>query len=663
MVSRREILILGGTMLLSGCGGGGSAQPGAVSGIAAAPGKVGSGPYGMTVAGWSGALQASGDAQPAPGEQPPSSTGMALRLGWSQGLSSAQQGVLLAAQGYVPPAASPGFSVALWACNRGPRTLTFKLRLFDSTGQRQVEWNCAVDPLDRWVLLTASPAQHAMADWNFGHDAIGAVRIEQQDDTPEGPWQPGDYLLFGDIYVDVPGQPLFAITFDDGFDSQCNPPLPPPDSPANRVIRSDNGVFTTAGLHTVVMGDPIVFPAVAPTGLVPMTQYRVLAVIAPNAFTLASDATLSDQVASSGFAGDAPFRFADLPDRSGRQILESYGFKGSLFLVPAWLGTTGIHGYGKQPNRFMSAADAQALHARGWSVGSHSYSHPSSAENAGLRLLGPYGYFLSNPVDFMPLQYVRAWNLDASFRRRAVGASAATNTVTFENPHRLLVNMPIVFVDDAPSGFVTGTAYYCQSIPSPVSATFATDHGSLDATVAVRADWSGLASYRYPGAALDDSAIYADIMAGIAGLDALGIPTGTNFFALPQGAADVYVRSACMRAGLKWIRSTSDRAHSIGAGFPTGGGLAGIPNVPGGWLTQPDAIQTDNPGKPSINEIVNYIDAGIAQHACGCSYHHDVIGPTVANLENMCAGLRTRADRGLVKVVTLDEMQALLPRR
>jgi hypothetical protein len=31
----------------------------------------------------------------------------------------------------------------------------------------------------------------------------------------------------------------------------------------------------------------------------------------------------------------------------------------------------------------------------------------------------------------------------------------------------------------------------------------------------------------------------------------------------------------------------------------------------------------------------------------------------LANLDGTCANLRTRADRGLVKVVTLDEMAAL----
>lgn len=655
MVSRREVLVLGGSLLLSACGGGGTGRSSFLTG--------GAGPDGVKIVGWSGAPHASGDVQVGPGDQPSApASDLALRLGWGAPPSTAQQEVLAAAQAYIPPSAAPGFSVAIWARNRGARTLTFRFRLFDSTGKRQVSWDCAVDPLDRWILLTMSPSQHAMANWIFGQDTVGAVRVEQHDDTPEGPWQPGDYLLFGDVYVDVPGRALFLISFDDGFDSQRHPAPSLPNSPYHRVTRTDNGVFFTVGTHTVVVGDPIVFPLAAPTGLLPSTRYWVRTIPAPNAFTLAADDMLADGVASSGFVGDATFEFANDSSGSGQQIVESYGFKGSMFLVPGWLGTFGVYGYSRRPSKFMTASDALAMHEQGWSVGSHSYSHPSSAENAGLRLLGPYGYFLSDPLDSMPAQYVRAWGLDASFRRRAIRADAGTNVVTFENPHRFLVNMPITFVDDAPPGFVPGMTYYCQAIGSPVTATFASDQGSLRATVAVTSNWAGLASYRYPGAALDDSAIYTDILAGIAGLEALGIPTGTRFFALPQGAADIYVRSACMRAGLKWVRGASDHAHTIAAGYPTGGGLSGIPNVPGGWLAQPDSIQTDNFDDPSIVAITGYIDEGITQQACGCSYHHAVAGATVANLDRMCAALRARADRGLVEVVTLDEMAALLPR-
>jgi hypothetical protein len=204
-----------------------------------------------------------------------------------------------------------------------------------------------------------------------------------------------------------------------------------------------------------------------------------------------------------------------------------------------------------------------------------------------------------------------------------------------------------------------GTVYYVQSTPSPASATFATDQGSLRKTVTAQADGKGLADYRYAGAANDDSAIYADLMAGVRGLEKIGIRTGASFFALPQGSADSHVRSACMRAGLTWVRGASLHGHTFPIGRPTGGGLQNIVNQPGGGIAQPDCVQTDGATTPSPAQIEDYVDATITQGACGCSYHHDVQGATVNNLEQLCAYLRRQVDAGKIDVVTLDRLTNL----
>jgi hypothetical protein len=360
-----------------------------------------------------------------------------------------------------------------------------------------------------------------------------------------------------------------------------------------------------------------------------------------------------------GFASQV--RAAAGGGRSGREIVEAHGFRGSLFLVPAWLGTSGKYGVGGGQNSFMTPAEARALRARGWSVGSHSHTHPASADNAGLRLLGPYGYYLSNPVDHLPALYVATWELNEKHRRRAVRATVAGNVLAFEHPHQFLVNMPIEFTDAAPPGFRTGTVYYCQSTPERTTATFATDQGSLQQTVAVTADWTGLANYRYPGSAGDESAIYADIVAGIRGLAELGLPGGERFFALPQGSADSHVRAACIRAGLGWVRGASRFAHTIAVGRPSGGGLSNVANHPGGWLAQPDCIQTDALS-PAIADIRAYIDQTVRQGACGCAYHHAVGGSSARTLEQTCAWLKERAGSGAIEVVTLEGMAAALAR-
>ena len=672
MVTRREVFILGlAAPWLTACGNGSKEllpSPSPSSPAESSSTLLGhvaladQGTYGTRIATWGQLRLSAGVSSLTSADMPPAADGVTsvLRLGQSAGGSFGEQNDSVVGSAFVPKGTTPGFSAGLWIKNSNMRTLNFNLTVFDVSGNHQVGWHCAIEPTNIWTFLTLSPSQQLVVDWPFGQAAIGAVRVAQKDDGPEGVWFPGETLLFGNVYVDVSARPLFMLTFDDGFDTQRNAYVPRI-APSPDYVKSASGaIFTTATRHKLIMGAPIVFTDIAPNGLAPGQTYWVQNIIDPASFTLAIDAALATSAISTGFIGVANYKFAGNELLSGQQIVESYGFKGNLFLVPSWLGTSGLYGYGSRANKFMSAADARAMYSEGWSVGSHSNTHPSSRDNAGLRLLGPYGYFLSNTVDHLPALYVSNWKLGAANRRRAVAAAAGTNIVTFENPHQFLVNMPIVFTDAAPSGLSTGATYYCQSIPSPATATFASDQGSRMLTALITSDWSGMANYRFAGASNDDSAIYADIQAGVAGVTVLGIPTGSKFFALPQGSADVYVRSACIRAGLRWIRGASLHTHTIPVGLPSGGGLSGIENTPGGWLAQPDCVQTDGATSPSITAIENYINDTIIQGACGCSYHHEVRLPTLSNLDNVCKYLRDRVNTKLIDVVTLDQMAEIL---
>jgi hypothetical protein len=663
MVTRREVLILGLTApWLSACGGGSKELP--PGGRADSPTLFGhaaladQGTYGTRIANWERLRLSAGVSSLTSADLPPAADAVTsvLELRQSAGGSFGEQDAPVVDPAFVPKGTTPGFSAGIWVKNPNPRTLNFDLSVIDASGKHKVDWHCAIEPTNSWVFLTLSPSQQFVGNWPFGQAAIGAVRVSQDDDGPEGAWLPGETLLFGNVYADVSARPLFMITFDDGFDTQRNAHVPRTSSRPAYVKSASSTVFTTAARHHLIMGAPIVFTDIAPNGLVTGQTYWVQSVLDPASFTLAMDEALTKPAISTGFTGVANYKYAGNQFLSGQQIVESYGFKGNLFIVPSWLGTSGVYGYGSRANKFMSAADAKAMHSDGWSVGSHSNTHPSSLDNAGLRLLGPYGYFLSNTVDKLPASYVSVWQLGAANRRRAIQAAAGTNIVTFENPHQFLVNMPIIFTDAAPSGLSIGTTYYCQSIPSPTMATFAIDQGSRMSTALIISDWSGMADYRFAGASNDDTAIYADIQAGVAGVTALGIPTGSKFFALPQGSADVYVRSACIRAGLRWVRGASLHTHTIPVGLPSGGGLSGIQNTPGGWLAQPDCVQTDGAAAPSIAAIKAYIDDAIIQGACGCSYHHEVGAPTLSNLDNMCMYLRDRVNAKLIDVVTLDQM-------
>ena len=620
------------------------------------------GSIGKKVASWANALQNSGGtAALVTGDLPPFADNATnvLKLTQNATASFGQQNPLDGNQPYMPSGTSPAFNFGIWAKNPNSRTLNFEVRLYNGAANHAIWWNCAIEPTGAWTFLTLSATQALNSGWVFGTDAITYVRVTQKDNGAEGAWAAGEYLLFGNAYADVKARPRFLITFDDGNDSQRNPNSTAIVSGSAYVASSLTNVFTTAAPHALVIGAAIKFTDTAPTSLALNTTYYVgVTSFGASTFTLYTDALLTTQATSTGFSGTANYVYAGEQSRSGQGIVESYGFRGSLFIVPAWLGTSGQYGYGGGVNKFMSAADVQAMWAAGWSVGSHSNSHPSNNESAGLRLLGPYGYYLSNTVDNLSAKYVSAWSLGASNRRRATSAATGTNIITFENNHKFLINMPIVFTDVAPNGLALGTTYYVKTIPAGNTCTLATDQGTLANTAVISSTWTGTANYRYAGSSIDDSAIYNDIVSGIAGIAALGISTGAKFFALPQGGADEFVRSACVRAGLAWVRGVGSTTHSIPVGVPSGGGQSNMVNWPGGWLAQPDCIQTDGVS-PTIVAIRTYVDETITQGACGCSYHHSVATSTIPNLDNLCAYLRIKVDAKALDVMTLDEMAAV----
>lgn len=643
----------------------GSGRPTAASSLGAYfPNKMRRSTYGRKVASWGGLQNSAGTATVVtPNTFPPyqDNATKVLRLDRNATASFGQQNPIDGGQAFMPKGTNPGFSVGIWVQNPNSRTLNFRIDFFNPAANHQVWWNCAVEPtgVDNWVFLTMSPSQSSNSSWAFGTDAVGYVRVTQSDTGAEGAWNPGEYLLFGNVYVDVQSRPRALLTFDDGISSQSrrNPGPTSIVSGAAFVSSTAANVLTTAAAHGLLVGVPIVFPETPPTSLTAGVTYYVQTLPSSTTLTLATDAALQNVAATTGFAGTARWQYGGSQARTSQDLVESYGFRGTLFIVPKWLGTSGVYGVGNGAS-YMSADDLLQMWKDGWSVGSHSNTHPFSAENAGLRLLGPYGYYLSNTFDNLPAQYLTVFGITAgNGRRRATSATQASpSVVTFENAHQFVVNQPIVWTDVAPTGFQLGVTYYVRSIPSGTTATFATDQGSLANGVNnTTGAWSGTANYRYPGSTSDDSAIYADVVAGAEGLRALGIQTGYKFFALPQGASDPYVRSACIRAGIKWVRGIGpyNSAHTIPVGAPTGGGLSGVLNPPGGWMGQVDAVQTD--GSNTLAQVDTYIGDCLALGATCCNYHHGWTPTAHMQLERMCQTLRSKSDAGLVDVMTLDE--------
>lgn len=633
---------------------------------AAFPKKSRLGSYGRKVASWSAALQNSaGTATLVTGDLPPvpDNATQVLQLTQNATASFGQQNPVDGGQGYIPKGKTPGFTVGIWVRNPNTRTLNFEVQFYNVGAARNIRWNCACEPTgSNWRFITLSPNQLINGTgWTFGTDAVSFVRITQKDNGPEGAWLPGEYMRFSNVYVDVAARPRLLPTFDDGYASQSAM------SPAsfNRVsggagiTSTASNVLTTATAHGLFVGEPMTITEVTTTtgtlGLTIGTTYYVQTIPASNTLTLASDAALQNVVTTTGWSGSCKYQYGGTQARSSQEIAESYGMRGTLFIVPLWLGTSGKFGYGGGVNKFMTTEALLSMWNDGWSVGSHSNTHPSNNENAGLRLLGPYGYYLSNTFDNMPAQYKTNWGLTTTTGRRRVisGTQASPSVFTTENAHQFLSNMPIVFTDVAPTGCQLGVTYYVK-VMSGTTFSLARDQGSLlDAVNNTTGAWSGLANYRFAGSAPDDTAIYADLIAAIDALAALGIPTGGSFFALPQGGSDEYVRSACIRSGIKWIRGINGALtmHTIPIGSPSGG--SNLPNWNGGYISQLDAIQTD--GSLSLPAIDTYINECVTQGACGCSYHHDLSSATLPGLDRFFQTAAALRDAGKLDVLTADE--------
>ena len=627
------------------------------------PKRLRRGSYGRLVCNWAALQNQAGTASLTAGPFPPflDNATKVLRLDRNATNSFGQQNPIPGGQGYIPRGSSgtvPGFSAGLWVCNPGARTLNFRITFFNAAASFQLIYTGACDPtgLGNFTFLTFSPASQISGGWTHGTDAIAFVRVEQYDAGNEGAWVAGDYLFIGNVYIDLTTRPKFLLTFDDGVRDQRTPGTTSRVSGAAFVSSTLANTLNTAAAHGLLVGEPLRFSESAPTSLTLSTTYYVQTIPTTTSFTLATDAALASVAPTTGFSGTAKYQYGGAQDRSSQQVVESYGFRGTLFLVPLWLGTSGLYGTGNG-NAYMSGADAKAMWLEGWSVGSHSNTHPFNAENAGLRLLGPYGYYLSNTFDNMSAAYraIYAITTTTGRRRFTAGTQASPSVFTTENAHLFTQNQPIVFTDVAPTGCTLGITYYITGI-SGATCNLATDQGTLTATVNnTTGAWSGLANYRHPGSSPDDSAIFADVVAGANGVAALGIPTGYKFFALPQGGNDEFVRSAVSRAGIKWVRGIGswNGVHTIPIGQPSGGGQTLQGPIPGGWINQTDALQTD--GVETLAQIDAYVADTVTQSACGCNYHHALTPGSMVRLDRLCQNLRTRADAKQIEVLTLDE--------
>lgn len=312
-----------------------------------------------------------------------------------------------------------------------------------------------------------------------------------------------------------------------------------------------------------------------------------------------------------------------------KSILDAYGFKATVYALPRLHGTTG----------YASNADILSLYQSGWTIGSHTWSHPADTANAGLRLLGPYGYAT----------------------RSIVSVDIAANTMTASVLHRIPVasstqDYPVEFTGtNLPAPLIAGTKYFARGTSTTAFTLYATEADALSGANPIDLTTTGTPAnfgYRYWGSVNDDTAIYADIIAGIDAVKALGIPDShARHFALPQGGFDRYVATAVKRANLRSCRGLSPGAVDY-IRMPTtktAGRFEGVYVMPP-QLTVPGSVQIDT-ATDNIARLIAGVDQSKVLGGLNTAYCHQLFAQAIANLEALCAYLKTEQDAGRVTVL------------
>lgn len=312
---------------------------------------------------------------------------------------------------------------------------------------------------------------------------------------------------------------------------------------------------------------------------------------------------------------------------------------GTVYLVPDLLDKPG------KPK----VEHIKLMQAAGWSIGSHSKTHPIDGNGGGLRLLGLYGYMRSR----------LAGNGFADCR--VTGANAATGAISFEADPKLITGSRVEFLDVVPPGAQPGFGYWVHNLGGgQIKLCTTAANANAGIGIAITANWTGVAEWRYPGSRPDHTAILEDIVGGADGLTALGLRGHEKNFALPQGGWDHQVRMAIELTEIEHTRGISTtlaRHRVIDLGWSTGGATSSTNKWPCGFPQQGCSASTD--GSFSSAQILSYLDQIKRIGGTGANYHH-ASADSSAELEVLLAQLEVDSKAGLVDVITVDEQRQRL---
>ena len=324
---------------------------------------------------------------------------------------------------------------------------------------------------------------------------------------------------------------------------------------------------------------------------------------------------------------------------SFQDILAYYGYVGTAYVVPGRINA----GQGWDTQTLCTWEELEALQTAGWSIGSHSYTHPEMTGGYG------FGMLVQGATPFGPITSI----------------SAATDTVT-KTSHLWLDENPIVLGGSGvPSPLVAGETYYCIYVDAN-NFKVASSLANAKAGTAIDLTSDGDAAncyFGWPGADSTGDGVYNEFYNAYTELTSRGF-TAAPHFAFPQGAANHYLimraLAAARAAGV--IKTT----RAIGGGLA--GSLAGanggelgapgtsafgsaIPASSAGVLASelPTKISCDSGGSTTA-QIKEYIDNVVKYGWTGCTLSHYGTAAGAVLLDYACSYAKSLEEKGMLDV-------------
>ena len=337
-------------------------------------------------------------------------------------------------------------------------------------------------------------------------------------------------------------------------------------------------------------------------------------------------------------------------------LVQAFGLKANCFVLTRHIGKT----------NFMTMAQLQDLqNTYGWNICTQTHYNPLNLANAGIRLLGPYGY------DYKTSTYGSI-------------SGVAANVVTTSSAHQITratgfagyQGFPVTLYGSAlpASSFNTSTVYWLRETSTTQFTFHLTEDDSINGTNIVTLDVGGTAwDFRYANSTADGSAVGSDLTIAQGILQANGL-TGWRHYAPNQGAYDPISEAAIntLRAagnmrvvsGIFGSTGTLDsaffpRVANGAVGFGTGTAASKQFNTSGAeWMTCPVAIATESVTEANIRLAVdNAIQTG---SVIGNYQHFMSTETTMRQLIAYLDHIRLRVNQGLLLTGTMDDLYAYL---